>query len=764
MVGAWQQMNQITDKPNTYDFGLSFNYLLWTPGTVVDLCNVKWDSDYRDIVRFSSKSALNAYLKSGVTPTVEIRNLSYVKPNQTVSLNLPINVVMGYNYLRVSNPLQPIPGNDIARDYYYFILDVQYGAPNTTQLVLQLDVYQTFGYDVEFGTCYVERGHIGIANENNFDSFGRRYLTVPEGLNMGTDYRVLTKRTEQVMPRISGDPEKIGVPQFDILIVSTTDLEQDPGDGQDPNLTSGKGANIQGLPSGAAFYITDEVGKLTSWLDTMSDYPWITQGIISITAVPKITRYDPSFEYPAFGIERLLSIAAIPVLHDMFGDWRNNSGMLNFIPARYRHLRKFFTYPYMAIELTAWAATPVVIKPEAWNSENATIMERINYLPPNQRVQFIPRGYNAPDGKTPDVFGNVTEDQLEDAMTAAGFDEPSKVIFRNLLHDKGDDYGDYLDMMTQITAFPSVPILNNAAQLYLASNAHTIQHGRNSADWSQTRALNAAETSRDITAGQRQTDLDLARISRQADALQTGNINRTQAAQAVINGITQGVTGAGQGAVVGGLRGGGPAGIALGAVAGGALSAAGGAINTGIQIAANDEALGIRQSASVQGTTENYNQSLFASNKNYSLAARAARGDYANEIAGINARVQDAELIQPSMVGQYGGDMMNLVNASSEVSIRWKLLDEANLAIVGEYWLRYGYAIRASLTPPTDLKCMTKFTYWKFAESYLIGNIPEQMKKTIRGIFEKGVTVWTSPNDIGNIDWADNQPLSGISY
>ena len=40
--------------------------------------------------------------------------------------------------------------------------------------------------------------------------------------------------------------------------------------------------------------------------------------------------------------------------------------------------------------------------------------------------------------------------------------------------------------------------------------------------------------------------------------------------------------------------------------------------------------------------------------------------------------------------------------------------------------------------------------------------MPETYKQAIRGILEKGVTVWSNPNDIGNIDTADNEPLEGI--
>ena len=53
---------------------------------------------------------------------------------------------------------------------------------------------------------------------------------------------------------------------------------------------------------------------------------------------------------------------------------------------------------------------------------------------------------------------------------------------------------------------------------------------------------------------------------------------------------------------------------------------------------------------------------------------------------------------------------------------------------------------------------MTEFTYWKLVECYLEkGDIPESFKGTIRGIFEKGVTVWRSPDRIGRTALKDNR-------
>jgi hypothetical protein len=91
-------------------------------------------------------------------------------------------------------------------------------------------------------------------------------------------------------------------------------------------------------------------------------------------------------------------------------------------------------------------------------------------------------------------------------------------------------------------------------------------------------------------------------------------------------------------------------------------------------------------------------------------------------------------------------------------------MDPANIRAVGEYWLRYGYAIHNFVVPPPSLMVMQKFTYWKMLETYLTGTtLPESMKQIIRGIFEKGVTVWADPSYIGNTDLADNDPLPGIT-
>ena len=168
-----------------------------------------------------------------------------------------------------------------------------------------------------------------------------------------------------------------------------------------------------------------------------------------------------------------------------------------------------------------------------------------------------------------------------------------------------------------------------------------------------------------------------------------------------------------------------------------------------------------------QASNEQFNVNQAQANQfatqNKALADWAARGDYQNAIAGIDATVQDAALTQPSQSGQMAGDGFNLSNGMMIVQIRYKTITAQMQEIVGNYFLKYGYAIRQYLVPQKDFMCMEKYTYWKMLDTSIIcSTADEGVKNAIRGIFEKGVTVWRNPIDIGRTYGADNAPIQGI--
>lgn len=715
-------MNQIQDPANNnYDAGLDFNYAVWTANTDITLTNVPWDNNYRDVVAFESTNALNNYIDSRTSDNTRIANASYAKADEPIMLDIPFNQALRFNYIRVYNPAQPVNasvgGLDAPRYFYYFILNARYHAPNTTEIIVQLDVYQTYVRNVQFGRCYVERGHLGIANADNFRNYGRDYLTVPEGLDTGSDYiSVIERGDDRVMYGTNGG--------YSILVASTIKLEGAPGTKTSPNLNTAEGGTFQGMPSGASYYLFTSSADFLRFMKSFSDKPWITQGIISITVIPYYTRYFNAGSLGSklsIGAYKAPSVQAFKEHRNTFNNWRDDINIRNYIPARYRHLKKFYTFPYMAIELTNLSGQSSILKPELWNSPHAMIGEDAALLPPNQRIMFYPEGYKS--------------------LRVAAFGAQNGV---------GPDHG------VNVSNFPALALVNNGAILALANSAHSRAFGYQSADWSQQRALRSNEVAYDqasagINAG---TDMTENQLAQSRAELGIGNDLSTQ--QAITNSVGGTATGAGMGAFAG------PAGAAVGAAAGLGAGIIGN-ISTMITQNANNQryaaqALGARGANDI---ASRYGSMVRDTNK--SLSDWAARGDYENTIAGLNARTRDMELTPPSAAGQAGGELLNILNYRFGYMLRWLMPDQASIQTVGEYWLRYGYAVQRFAFLPPRLMAMTKFTYWKLKETYIrTGAIPEGHKQALRGILEKGVTVWNSADDIGMIDTADNRPLPGI--
>lgn len=708
-------MSQKFDLPERPTFGDEFNYARWTPNTEVTLTSVPWNGDYRDIVRFSGHGALNAYIEG--RPHETITEMSYHKVNQPVKLSVPFNTAFKYNYLRAFNPAQPIEG-DMPRYFYYFVVDVVYINPGTTEFIVQLDMWQTFGYGIKFGNCYVERGHIGVANSQQNMNFGRDYLTVPEGLDIGGEYEIAGQWTQDLG---SARNRENG---FSVIVVSTISLADDAGDVDDPKFTTGRGSAFENLPNGAEAYLFPSPERLRDFLNAYAEKPWVTQGIISIQAIPVYLRYNlPVIPVEIGGVNFFKLGAGTPATKTVqaASNWRERA---RTHLDRYRNLTKFLTFPYTFLEMTSYNGTPLVIKPESWSSPNGEVVEVVHFAQPSPRIMFYPYRYNA--GTKPDGTPSVDPE----------FDSTGVV----------NDGGEFMDMSTGIYNMPTFSLTNNSYIGFMASNLHSISFQHQSADWSQQKAYLGAETAfSQASAG----------IGLTNDLSQQG-IGHSRRQSEITNQATalHGVLGATTGAL-GALGAGSPGGAISSIVSNGVGAAIN--INSNNQSMLNSTGLAAGTTAS-QTANQAYNRDT-----NWAYADAAAQGDYSNAIAGIQAKVQDAKLMQPSVSGQVGGEAFNLAQYKWGYDIKLKMIQGAARQMIGEFWLRYGYAVSRFTKMPADFMVMEKFTFWKLKESYITASAcPEAYKQGIRGIFENGVTVWRNPDDIGTIDIADNAPLPGV--
>ncbi len=718
-------MSEIYAMPPETRAGLSFDYSVWSAGSVITMVNVPFDNTYRDIVDWKSYGHTPyAYVKSfNNLHKVEINQMTYLAQGKPIRIPTPFTKANQYNYVMVENPGRPV--NNIGFEgytpsvFFYFITSIDYIAPNTTQLTLQLDVWTTYYQRINFGRSYLERGHMGIAATDSFDNYGKNWLTQPEGLDMGSEHQIIRTYRRMLADITNND--------YSVIVTSTVnlDVENGYGDANNPRVSMADPSNAEGLPNGVEIYVCTYKDFRQGMLG-LKNYPWIAQGIGSITIVPKDivdfggTKVDVGKD-SGTGKWTWLSNHSVYINRNYsLTDASFRNEFLSLLPKEYQELKKFVTSPYCIVELTTYSGNPVEFRPESIRTAGININQYAHVAPPNPSLFLTIRDYNT-----------ITE----------------SVIVERRAGKVTNEYGEGWDMCTGYTSLPTFSAVNNSSLNALASSAHTAAAQVNNAKWQQQRAQRAATAARDvanagIAATQAGAENSMWGNSAMADSQSRYNnmratVQATQGAMTALGGV-MGLNGSAAGAGIGQAA---TAGVSAMINNSQAQSTA----NIQNQLASGASQISQQQQRTVRDT-------------NYELAQFAANGDYEAAIASINGQRQDMQVIPPSVVGQTSGYVSAMVSNGLVIDARIRSVSPAAMRSIGDFWLRYGYLMNTWIKFPKTLSLMTEFTYWKLAECYLIDTtIPEGFKASVRGIFEKGVTVWRSPQRIGNTNVRNNR-------
>ena len=486
--------------------------------------------------------------------------------------------------------------------------------------------------------------------------------------------------------------------QWAVIVQSNTDLAADWGTRDNPSLKTADGQMTDGLASGCNVYAI-ESWDYSEFMKKVRDAPWVAKGIVSISAFPKTVLTDgPSVTLNGVNAHFLGETPDEGVYFTSDEPILEQLGCLT--NADFKYVDKLKCFPYAVIEIVNYQGNSLLLKPEMVNDKKLTLKQMACAAPPYQKIAFFPAHYGEVVGDS--GYGKAGYFTMD--YTEGNYAEKTHEV----------NYGYWLDTAIWFQNFPQMSIVNDEYINYLATTTNRRQFTYNAAGWSQQKSLAGNQLTYD-------------QAQQQLGTNQTNKDIENRAA----------ITAAGLGAIG-----------KFPVLPSMALGIAG-AYN---QYQASNEQFNVNQAQANQFATQNK-----------TLADWAARGDYQNAVAGIDATVQDAALSQPSQSGQMAGDGFNLSNGMMIVQIRYKTITTQMQEIVGNYFLKYGYAIRQYLVPQKDFMCMEKYTYWKMLDTSIIcSTADEGVKNAIRGIFEKGVTVWRNPGDIGRTYGADNAPINDI--
>ena len=729
----------------------------WSAGAEVTLTTVSWDSAYRDIVQWRDYAHRASYIDRPDAHHITLKNAQTIDYGSQVVLDEPFSTCVKYNYIRVVNPKisKLHPDKERPTVFYYFIQDVVRVAPDVTMLSVQLDVWTTYCGNVRLRNAFVVQGHLPVAATWR----GRQHdvLREAEGLDLGSDYMV----------RYSERYTVANLAQCCVMLVASTDFSYDPGDQANPNLRTAKGSAFEGLPNGCDIVLVRDIGTFEFFTTAMSPFPWVSQGVQMVMLLPTpddmfdkiIASHNTDNVHDKYrqGVDpnTIKIIRSRKSGHEgdvMWGQDRTffGGGALELLDKTHfadwqKNYTKLVTAPYLFIELTNYQGQSMAVHPEYLpNGGKVTLSRLQHFAPPGPRIVVWLRDYLSEDNTTGNPLSNS-----------------------------------FLDGSLFFTNFPMFSIPNNSGLNALASQAHSIAFAYQSADWSQQKALQGNQVAYDQasyaigTARQSMVASNTARgaqtaLSNAARTQSTAITNDAAWGHTQNNMIQQGVSG-GMGAIGSLLSG--DIGGAVKGVVGTGMGIHMANSNYNIDANARDAQTDLANSTASQSTAITNNlaskltglqnaQAAYNRDTNKEYADMVAKGDYSNTLAGLKAKIQDTRMAQPSISGQIGGDAFMLATTGWMVDVRLKTPHRGAVQAVSEHFARFGYRCNRTIDMAAyNLTLMTHFTYWKLADCRIDApSVPQMHAETIRGIFEKGVTVWDEPKEITEMHLFDNGP------
>lgn len=164
------------------------------PNNIVKILkNIKINSDYKDTYYFNNATQQYNFFNSNVKFTFD--KLNYTRKEKHIRVKKNVESLFDCNYIMYQNT------NFSNKWFYGFITDIRYVSENVSDIFYSIDVMQTWLFDWELKTCFVEREHVSN------DSIGRH--TVDENLNIGELITIESIDFEDLLPL------KIGVAYHD---------------------------------------------------------------------------------------------------------------------------------------------------------------------------------------------------------------------------------------------------------------------------------------------------------------------------------------------------------------------------------------------------------------------------------------------------------------------------------------------------------------------------------------------------------------------
>lgn len=140
-------------------------------------------------------------------------------------------------------------------------------------------------------------------------------------------------------------------------------------------------------------------------------------------------------------------------------------------------------------------------------------------------------------------------------------------------------------------------------------------------------------------------------------------------------------------------------------------------------------------------------------------AIAAAQDILRNTQNGTKALVSDSANMDIVQLCANSGDMTDEYMHTRGIQIKVRTQSTSAIRQTGDAFARYGYALNQIWdVDETGLCLMKHFTYWKSSDCWVYDKCEtnDTAQNTISALFNRGVTVWSNPKEVGRVNPYDN--------
>lgn len=771
------------DNVDVYRYDNTLDYSRFKPTARLKMCNVPWCGDYDNVVKFDDDDARDAWFDALEGETVNLDTMFNIKPDGASKVPIPVTSAQGYNYLvvdlpRMTSDAQPLAyaAGERKRRYCYFIQDAQQLSPNSTRLILTLDVWTTYINDMQFDYVLLERGHAPVAASSVSDYLANprdnsAYL-LSDDVNTGGEPFVERARA---VKNYSAETQRA-------CIATYADLLGDLGTASAPKVPSISEPSTSGVLAPRVYSVS--VGDLQPFLRALeSNAPWMKSTLLGVFFAPSdlLTQAAP---LSLWGIS-ITILNAVQKIEPFM-----QPGVADFgYPGEAAGFAKLYTYPYAAIRIGDERGHTSTVRIEDLGSDGIELASAVNLVMPYISIDARLLGIA---GATDSLTFQTIEGRTYSYGGAWGKYLKSWNLPVMQVSQSAASRAAYTTVYNRAHASLAA---GNARASSLASNATANTNANNSAknvtdNNAVNTAANTAVTSNannwaltGASASNRKLNADcnadnaastaMSGLQNDVIAITTANNNAAAVASTAGAVVTGGLTG---GSAIGGI-----ADLAVAIPSANAAAAISQSSNTAAVSVARTNALqktlnaanytsavwGVQNNASNSATTLRNDASTKVANNNAAVtrtnaANTKATGDananraYATAIDAISAGLNQAGVAAPA---QFGANANGQSGATAPRALFAQVVTqrECDIMNAASAFARYGYTLMREFSMER-MQVMRHFTYWKCAEVWCSGNgnALEGAQGAIKDILIRGVTVWSRPEEIGRVSIYDN--------